>query len=118
MHKNIDYVVLLLNLRNVYDNINSLQRSSFAVLCISKPSGISFRYFRFEITSDMMKRMNYFTVVIYQEEVSMTNKLQQYFPMIRTEEEVLSEINSRSHLKQMYEEWEEEEQRELSFYSA
>lgn len=64
-----------------------------------------------------MKRMNYFTVVIYQEEVSMTNKLQQYFPMIRTEE-VLSEINSRSHLKQMYEEWEEEEQRELSFCSA
>ena len=60
-----------------------------------------------------MKRMNYFTVVIYQEEVSMTNKLQQYFPMIRTEEEVLSEINSRSHLKQMYEEWEEEEQREF-----
>ena len=58
-----------------------------------------------------MKRMNYFTVVIYQEEVSMTNKLQQYFPMIQTEEEVLSEINSRSHLKQMYEEWEEEEQR-------
>ena len=43
----------------------------------------------------------------------MTNKLQQYFPMIRTEEEVLSEINSRSHLKQMYEEWEEEEQREF-----
>ena len=41
----------------------------------------------------------------------MTNKLQQYFPMIRTEEEVLSEINSRSHLKQMYEEWEGEEQR-------
>lgn len=68
-----------------------------------------------------MKRMNYFTVVIYQEEVSMANKLQQYFPMIRTEEEVLSEINSRSHLKQMYgewEEWEEEEQRELSFCSA
>lgn len=62
--------------------------------------------------------MNYFTVVIYQEEVSMTNELQQYFPMIRTEEEVLSEINSRSHLKQMYEEWEEEEQRELSFCSA
>ena len=65
-----------------------------------------------------MKRMNYFTVVIYQEEVSMNNKLRQYFPMIRTEEEVLSEINSRSHLKQMYEEWEEEEQRELSFCSA
>ncbi len=43
----------------------------------------------------------------------MTNKLQQYFPMIRTEEEVLSEINSRSHLEQMYEEWEEEEQREF-----
>lgn len=43
----------------------------------------------------------------------MTNNLQQYFPMIRTEEEVLSEINSRSHLKQMYEEWEEEEQKEL-----
>ena len=53
-----------------------------------------------------MECMNYFTVVIYQEEVSMTNKLQQYFPMIRTEEEVLSKINSRSHLKQMYEEWE------------
>ena len=33
--------------------------------------------------------------------------------MIRTEEEVLSEINSHSHLKQMYEEWEEEEQKVL-----
>ena len=43
----------------------------------------------------------------------MTNKLQQYFPMIRTEEEVLSEINSRSHLEQMYEEWEKEEQKEF-----
>ena len=108
LYKNIAYVILWLKISNAYDNINSLQGSSFTVLCISKPSGISFRYFRFEITSDMMKRMNYFTVVIYQEEVSMTNKLQQYFPMIQTEEEVLSEINSRLHLKQMYEEWEEE----------
>ena len=111
LYKNIAYVILWLKISNAYYNMNSLQGSSLTVLCISKPSGISFRYFRFEITSDMMKRMNYFTVVIYQEEVSMTNKLQQYFPMIQTEEEVLSEINSRSHLKQMYEEWEEEEQR-------
>ena len=65
--KNIAYVILWLKISNAYDNINSLQGSSFTVLCISKLSGISFRYFRFEITSDMMKRMNYFTVVIYQE---------------------------------------------------
>ena len=29
----------------------------------------------------------------------MTNKLQQYFPMIRTREEVLNEIESKSRLK-------------------
>lgn len=60
-----------------------------------------------------MEHFNYFTVVLYQGEVSMTNKLQQYFPMIRTEEEVLSEIHSRSHLKQIYGEWEEDEQKEF-----
>jgi len=31
----------------------------------------------------------------------MTNKLQQYFPMIRTREEVLNEIESKSRLKNL-----------------
>ena len=32
----------------------------------------------------------------------MTNKLQQYFPMIRTREEVLNEIESKSRLKNLF----------------
>lgn len=35
----------------------------------------------------------------------MTNKLQQYFPMIRTREEVLNEIESKSRLKNLFYEW-------------
>ena len=38
----------------------------------------------------------------------MTNKLQQYFPMIRTREEVLNEIESKSRLKNLFYEWTEE----------
>lgn len=33
----------------------------------------------------------------------MMNKLQQYFPMIRTKEEVLKEIENNSKLKEIYE---------------
>ena len=40
----------------------------------------------------------------------MTNKLQQYFPMIRTREEVLNEIESKSRLKNLFYEWTEENQ--------
>ena len=47
----------------------------------------------------------------------MTNKLQQYFPMIRTREEVLNEIESKSRLKNLFYEWTEENQNEfLDFY--
>lgn len=43
----------------------------------------------------------------------MTNKLQQYFPMIRTREEVLNEIESKSRLKNLFYEWTEENQNEF-----
>ena len=39
----------------------------------------------------------------------MMNKLQQYFPMIRTKEEVLREIENNSKLKEIYENWQEDE---------
>ena len=43
----------------------------------------------------------------------MTNKLQQYFPMIRTREEVLNEIESKNKLKNLFYEWTEENQNEF-----
>ena len=43
----------------------------------------------------------------------MTNKLQQYFPMIRTREEVLNEIESENKLKNLFYEWTEENQNEF-----
>ena len=43
----------------------------------------------------------------------MMNKLQQYFPMIRTKEEVLREIENNSKLKEIYENWQEDEREEF-----
>ena len=43
----------------------------------------------------------------------MTNKLQQYFLMIRTREEVLNEIESKNKLKNLFYEWTEENQNEF-----
>ena len=43
----------------------------------------------------------------------MTNKLQQYFPMIRTREEVLNEIESKNRLKNLFYEWTEKNQNEF-----
>ena len=43
----------------------------------------------------------------------MTNKLQQYFPMIRTREEVLKEIESKAKLSMIYYGWNPEEQEEF-----
>ena len=45
--------------------------------------------------------------------LSMMNKLQQYFPMIRTKEEVLREIENNSKLKEIYENWQEDEREEF-----
>ena len=39
----------------------------------------------------------------------MSNKLQEYFPMIKTREEILKEINGRDNLKRIYDEWDEQE---------
>ena len=43
----------------------------------------------------------------------MTNKLQQYFPMIRTREEVLKEIAGKTRLKTMYYSWQEKDREEF-----
>lgn len=43
----------------------------------------------------------------------MENKLKQYFPMIRTKEEILSDINSSAHLTDIFYSWEEEYQKEF-----
>ena len=43
----------------------------------------------------------------------MTNKLQQYFPMIRTRKEVLDEIESKARLSSIYYSWNQEEQEEF-----
>lgn len=43
----------------------------------------------------------------------MTNLLQQYFPMIRTREEILKEIHEKGHLQRIFYEWQEEQQEEF-----
>ncbi len=43
----------------------------------------------------------------------MANKLQQYFPMIRTREEVLAEIQGKKHLQDIFEGWSQREQEEF-----
>ena len=43
----------------------------------------------------------------------MTTKLQQYFPTIRSREEVMAEIHLREDLKQIFYRWQEDEQREF-----
>ena len=43
----------------------------------------------------------------------MMNKLQQFFPMIRTKEEVLKEIENNSKLKEIYENWQKDEREEF-----
>lgn len=43
----------------------------------------------------------------------MKNKLQQYFPMIRTREEILDEIESRPELWRTFYQWKEEQQNEF-----
>ena len=48
----------------------------------------------------------------------MMNKLQQYFPMIRTKEEVLKEIENNSKLKEIYENWQEDEREEFLAFVA
>ena len=42
-----------------------------------------------------------------QEESPMTNKLQQYFPMLRTREEILHEIEHRPNLRRTFYNWSE-----------
>lgn len=43
----------------------------------------------------------------------MTSKLQQYFPMIRSREEVMDKIHRSEELKQIFYSWQEDEQREF-----
>lgn len=43
----------------------------------------------------------------------MTNKLQQYFPMIRTREEVLAEIGSKQELEKIFYSWADEQREEF-----
>lgn len=43
----------------------------------------------------------------------MTNKLKEYFPMIKTRKEVLTEINQRPELMALFQHWKEEHQQEF-----
>lgn len=43
----------------------------------------------------------------------MTGKLQNYFPVIRTREEILAEIYAKEELQQIFESWQEENQQEF-----
>ena len=43
----------------------------------------------------------------------MANKLQDYFPLIRTRGEVLDEIRSKDNLRDMYEKWRPKQQEEF-----
>ena len=49
----------------------------------------------------------------------MNNKLQQYFPMIRTKDEILKEIDGKKYLKDVFCSWQEQDRREfLDFCSG
>ena len=43
----------------------------------------------------------------------MENKLQQYFPMIRTKEELLKEIHNNRKLERVFNSWQEEQKQEF-----
>ena len=43
----------------------------------------------------------------------MKNKLQQYFPMIRTKEELLKEIHNNRKLERVFNNWQEEQKQEF-----
>ena len=43
----------------------------------------------------------------------MANVLQQYFPMIRTRKEILGEISENKRLRCIWQEWNEEQQKEF-----
>ena len=45
----------------------------------------------------------------------MMNKLQQYFPMIRTREEVLDEIENRRKLNDIFYGWKQDDRKEFIF---
>ena len=44
----------------------------------------------------------------------MTNKLQEYFPMIQTRESIMEQIEADRHLKSMFEQWGENHRQDLS----
>ena len=44
----------------------------------------------------------------------MTNKLQEYFPMIQTRESIMEQIEADRHLKSMFEQWGENNRQDLS----
>lgn len=54
-----------------------------------------------------------YVAVLCREEVPMKNKLQQYFPMIRTREEMNAEIENRAELKKIFSSWPEEAREEF-----
>ena len=43
----------------------------------------------------------------------MKNKLQQHFPTIRTQEEIMTEIKDNEKLQKIFDSWHEEEQQEF-----
>ena len=43
----------------------------------------------------------------------MTNKLQEYFPMIQTRESIMEQIEADRHLKSMFEQWGENHRQEF-----
>ena len=47
------------------------------------------------------------------EDMRMANVLQQYFPMIRTRKEILGEISENKRLRCIWQEWNEEQQKEF-----
>lgn len=50
------------------------------------------------------------------EDMRMANVLQQYFPMIRTRKEILGEISENKRLRCIWQEWNEEQQKEFMMF--
>ena len=55
---------------------------------------------------------------IYMEVYLLKTNLQQYFPMIRSREDILNEINQKHFLKNIFYNWQEEQQEQFLNYCS
>ena len=60
-----------------------------------------------------MKKNNNIILFFTKEDLPMSNKLQNLFPLLRTRQELLQEIHNHNHLLSLFQNWEQEHQEEF-----